>query len=82
MDEKNVATLWEDLTGEFYVLAQAHSDEIRKMLEVFDDDQLQFSIELEAYKKDRKKPKENEEEQVFIEEEDDLIVIERDEQPS
>ena len=59
MDEKNVATLWEDLTSDFYVLAQAHSDEMRKMLEEFDDDQLQFSIKLGAYKKDQKKPKEN-----------------------
>ena len=35
----------------FYALAQAHFDEIRKLLEEFDYDQLQFAMELEGYEK-------------------------------
>ena len=38
MDEQSINTMREDLTKNFYTLAQSHSDEIRKLLEKFDDD--------------------------------------------
>ena len=53
MNKKNINTIREELADDFYVLAQASSDEIRKLLEEFDNDQLQFALELEAYKNER-----------------------------
>ena len=52
MDKKNITTIKEDLTDYFYVLAQVHSKEIRKLYE-FDDDKLQFTLELETYERER-----------------------------
>ena len=52
---KNITTIKEDLTDYFYVLAQVHSKEIRKLYE-FDDDKLQFTMELETYERERMQP--------------------------
>ena len=80
MDEKNITTLQDDLTDEFYVLALAHSEKILKILEEFDDDQLQFAIDLEAYEKDRTKPNRNPCKQVLITKEDEPITMGSEEQ--
>ena len=47
MDKQNITTIREDLANDFYPLAMTHSDEIRKMLEEFEDDQLLLAMELE-----------------------------------
>ena len=38
MNKQNINTIREELADDFYVLAQASSDKIRKLLEEFDDD--------------------------------------------
>ena len=43
------------------------------MLEEFDDDQLLFTVELEAYEKKRTKPKRGQPEQMLISGEEDSI---------
>ena len=44
MDKKNITTIKEDLADDFYALAQVHFEEIRKLVQEFDDDQLQFMM--------------------------------------
>ena len=50
MDEDNIKLLWEDLTEEFYSFVKTHSEDIRKLIDEFEDEQLQLAIELEEYK--------------------------------
>ena len=80
MDEQSINTMREDLTKNFYTLAQSHSDEIRKLLEKFDDDQLQFTMELEADDREQTQPsktqlEEAQPEQVLISHEEELIDV-------
>ena len=49
MDKQKITTIREDLMDDFDALDQVHSEKIRKLREEFDDDQLQFRMELEAY---------------------------------
>ena len=49
MDKQKITTIREDLMDDFNALAQVLSEKIRKLREEFDDDQLQFKMELEAY---------------------------------
>ena len=61
--KKKVSTRWtrvvhiskihEDLIKDLYSLGQIHLTEIQKLLEEFEDDQMQFAIELETYEKER-----------------------------
>ena len=53
MDKEHITMIREDLANNFYALAQTHSEENRKLLEEFNDDQLQFTMELEAYEWER-----------------------------
>ena len=53
MDKKNISIIHEELIEDFYSLAQIHYTEIKKLLEEFEDDQMQFTIELETYEKER-----------------------------
>ena len=56
MDKKNITTIKEDLVNDFYALAQVHSEEIWKLVQEFDDDKLQFTMELETYERERMQP--------------------------
>mgnify|MGYP000011047490 FL=1 len=47
MDENNIQILREDLTKEFYALAQMHTT-TRHLLEEFNDDQMLLRLESEA----------------------------------
>ena len=58
MDKQNITTIREDLADDFYALTHTHSEEVRKLLKEFDDDQLLFTVELEVYERERKKPEE------------------------
>ena len=55
MDKQNIIMIIEDLIDDFYV-AQVHSEEIQNLLEEFDDDQLQFRMDLETYERERMQP--------------------------
>ena len=49
MDEESMITIREEFSVDFYVLAEVQIDAVRKLLEQFEDDQLQATLELEAY---------------------------------
>ena len=49
MDENNIQLFYEDLTEEFHALAKSHTTTIEQLLEDFNDDQMLFRIEAEAY---------------------------------
>ena len=53
MDGNNIHLLREDLTKEFYALAKSHTTEIEHLLEDFNDDQMMFRIEPDAYEEER-----------------------------
>ena len=52
IDEKNLITIRKELSEDFYAMAQMQTDEVWKLLE-FEDDQLQLTLELEAYEQER-----------------------------
>ena len=79
MDEQSIITIQEELSEDFYAQAQAQNDEVQKLLEEFKDDQLQLTLELEAYERERvqlveKKIIENQLEQINISDEEWLEV--------
>ena len=53
MDENNIQTLREDLTEEYHTLAKSHTAAIEQLLEEFNDDQMMFRLEAEAYEEER-----------------------------
>ena len=53
MDENNIQLLREDLTKDFHALAKSHTAAIEQLLEDFNDDQMLFHIDVEAYEEDR-----------------------------
>ena len=50
MDESNIHLLREDLIEEFHALAKSHTTAIEQLLDDFNDDQMLFRIEAEAYR--------------------------------
>ena len=52
LDEESITTIHEELTNDYYSLAQFHSMEIQRLLDKLEDDQLQFALDLEAYEKE------------------------------
>ena len=59
MDETNLQTLREDLTEEYHTLAKSHTAAIEQLLEEFNDDQMMFRLEAEAYEEERLVPMAN-----------------------
>ena len=53
IDEERIITIREELVDDFYAIAQVQTDEIQKLLEGFEDDRLQLTLELEAYERVR-----------------------------
>ena len=53
MDEESIVAIREELSGDFYALAEEHLKEIRGLVEKLDDGQLATQLELEKYKQDR-----------------------------
>ena len=52
MDENSIQLLREDLTEEFHALAKPRTMAIEQLLEDFNDDQMLFRLEVEAYKQE------------------------------
>ena len=48
MDEESTIRIREELSKAFQAMAQVQTDEILKVLEEFEDDQLQLTLELET----------------------------------
>ena len=53
MDEESIVNIREELSEDFYALAEEHLKEIRGLVERLDDGQLATQLELEGYEKDR-----------------------------
>ena len=53
MDEESIVTIREELSEDFFVVAEAHLKEIRGLVEVLDDGQLDAQLQLEKYERDR-----------------------------
>ena len=53
MDENNIQLLREDLTEEYHTLAKSYTAAIERLLEEFNDDQMLFRLEAEAYEEER-----------------------------
>ena len=52
MDEESIVTIWEELSKDFFALAEEHLKEIRNLVERLDDGQLETQLELEKYEQD------------------------------
>ena len=53
MDDTSIQTLREDLTEDYHTLAASHTAAIEQLLEDFNDDQMMFRLEAEAYEEER-----------------------------
>ena len=53
MDEESIITIREELSKDFQAMAKVQTDEIRKILEECEDDQLQLILDLETYERER-----------------------------
>ena len=49
----NIQTLREDLTEDYHNLVKSHTAAIEQLLEEFNDDQMMFHLEAEAYEQER-----------------------------
>ena len=54
MDEASITTVQDKLENDIYELTTRHKEEINKLLEEYDDQQIAVALELGAYKKDRR----------------------------
>ena len=53
MDEESIVTVREELSEDFFALAEAHLKEVRGLVERLDDGQLDTQLQLEKYEEDR-----------------------------
>ena len=53
MDETSIQTLREDLTEDYHNLVKSHTAAIEQLLEEYNDDQMMFRLEAEAYEQER-----------------------------
>ena len=53
MDEASIQNLRADLTEDYHTLVKSHTTAIEKLLEDFNDDQMMFRLEAEAYERER-----------------------------
>ena len=53
MDEASIQTLRADLTEDYHALVKSHTAAIEQLLEEFNDDQMMFRLEAEAYEQER-----------------------------
>ena len=49
MDQESIITILEELSEDFYLLAQVHVDKVWRLPEEFEDEQLHATFKLEAY---------------------------------
>ena len=53
MDEASIQNLRADLTEDYHTLVKSHNAAIEQLLEDFNDDQMMFRLEAEAYERER-----------------------------
>ena len=52
---QHIITIREELSDDFYDMAQVQTDGIRRILEEFENNKLQLTLELEAYERERRR---------------------------
>ena len=55
MDEEIVVTIWEELSGDFFSLAESHLGAVRRLVERLDDDHLGTQLQFERYERECQK---------------------------
>ena len=55
MDETSMTTVREELANDIYELTAQHREEINKMLDEFEDQQIATAVQLDAYEKERRR---------------------------
>ena len=55
MEEERIITIQEELSKDFYALADVQIDVILRLLEGFEDNQLQVIVQLEGYEWERRR---------------------------
>ena len=55
MDQESIITIQEELSKDFYAMTQVQIDGVQRLLEEFEDDQQQVTLELEAYERERRR---------------------------
>ena len=55
MDQESIITIREELTEDFEAMAQEQTEGIRQLLTKFEDDQLEMTLQLEAYERERRR---------------------------
>ena len=53
MDEESIVTIREELSEDFFALAEGHLKEVQGLVETLDDGQLNTQLQLEKYEQDR-----------------------------
>ena len=54
MDKAAITTVQEELARDLYEIATSHMEEITRLMEDYDDDQIATTIQLDAYERDRR----------------------------
>ena len=55
MDEESIVTIREELSDDFFSLAESHLGAVRRLVERLDDDQLDTQLQFEKYERERRK---------------------------
>ena len=71
MDEESIVTIQEELSNDFYALAETQLEAVWKLIDGIEDDQLRVQLQLEGYEWERRrKEAEKKVEQINISDED------------
>ena len=55
MNEESIVTIWEELTDDFFSLAESHLEAVWRLVERLDDDQLIMQLQFERYERERRR---------------------------
>ena len=75
MDKESIVTIGEELSDNFFALAENHLDVIRKLIERLEDDQLDTQLQFDWYARDRQKDAEKRAEAINIGDEEQSIEL-------
>ena len=55
MDEESIVTIQEDLSDDFYALAETQIEVVRKLLDRLEDYQFNIQLQFESYEQERRR---------------------------
>mgnify|MGYP000391441124 FL=1 len=53
MDEESIVPIWEELSDDFFALAETHLEDVQKLIERLEDDQLDTQLQFKRYEQER-----------------------------